>query len=537
MKAKRKIYFDDIDLSKENLKKKLKDRHRIKGYLFSNIKFKKDFDSINAKNIKREIIKDHLYYNSKLKTLISNIKSIKNEIILIDQKDREKKRKINQAKLFNDKTKLSYDKIYEKLNKIFNKYERTKKTNKQYNIQKSKLNIKKNDLALNDEYLEDKFNQMIKLISNNKYNTLDINNIRKRINPNYNTANIKIYNNIHKKYNSVKAFNNEESKNKEKLFKFLLIDKNKNNNQDKLKNSPNNILNELLIAKNLKNNNNFDESNIINSSENESMNNYYKNIIKKYEKSEYLKKISNKHINYKNRLLKNKTYESNYYNKGKSSSHASTELSLYTNNINSNSFNRKSNKINNLFFESFKNINTSKKKYLYNKNNINIYNQAKMINENIFNMNELNNEKISSQMTTLNNNKSTNFNTISNYDNSNQINKKRIKSCKVRHIPIYLANITDFIRNYNRIKNTNKKYYIKRKENHLSTYADIEKAFNIKEEMMMSLLKDKFQNSQFPKKRKKKPNHKKIFWKNFEEKLEFLDNPFNINSDSNSSIN
>ena len=137
-------------------------------------------------------------------------------------------------------------------------------------------------------------------------------------------------------------------------------------------------------------------------------------------------------------------------------------------------------------------------------------------------------------MTTITktNNKSTNYNTISNFININKNNKNRVKSCKVKYMPLYTAKITDFVNNYNRIKNTNKVTKLKRKENHWSTYADIEKDFNIKEEMMMFLLKDKYINSQFPQKRVKKPNQRKLFVKNLTEKLEILENPFNLETEN-----
>ena len=123
----KKRFDTDINLCKKNLKKKLKDRNRVRGYCFSYLKYKKAFDSINAKNHKKELIQGNAVYNDKLKKLINNFKNIKNNIITIDLKDKENKRLINFSKLFKDKTVMSYDKIYDNISGVFNKFSRRKK--------------------------------------------------------------------------------------------------------------------------------------------------------------------------------------------------------------------------------------------------------------------------------------------------------------------------------------------------------------------------------------------------------------------------
>ena len=487
MKQKLKESGIDIILCKENFKKKLKDRYRVKGHCFSNSKYKKEFDSIMAKILKKEIKQAHFSYNEKLKNLVKSFKSIKKDIFLIEQKDKENKRIMNQNKILKDYSRISYDKLYDKLIK----FERAKKDNNKYVLQKSKIFSDKKDYSLDDELKE--------YIENNKKNAFNNNTLNKiNLTKGIYECELKKYYKefftiLFKKNHSLKFIKNSQSKIKKVLYNNIKYKKSDSNISSKILINGNNNINDLIDV----------ERNITSNFGN-------------HEKIKNLKSFSNKHINYKNKLIKNLTNESNIYNNYKSSKYVSTELSINTNKINSNSFNSKSSQK-----KASKNINTN---YFNDNKTKKIYKSNFLLNK----KSKLNNMRILSGMSTITkaNNKSNYYNTISNCNNHYESQTKRKKN-KVIYKPIYTANIRDFVNNYNRIKKINKENKIKRKENHLSKYADIEKAFDLKEDMLMFLLKDKYINSQFPKNYIKKPNKRKAFIKNLTEKIEILDNPFN----------
>ena len=470
----KKRFDTDINLCKKNLKKKLKDRNRVRGYCFSYLKYKKAFDSINAKNHKKELIQGNAVYNDKLKKLINNFKNIKNNIITIDLKDKENKRLINFSKLFKDKTVMSYDKIYDNISGVFNKFSRRKKKIGQFNLPTSKINF-------NDDCIKNKFNSIIKKFSNNFYNALNKSNFIQKMDKENNLETIKKYtdffNFIHKRNHSARNCYNSKFRNKI------------NNKYQQLDNDNSNNVSDNVLKANVFNNN---EISIIDINKN-------KNIIKYKDNIKNLKFFSNKKLYYKNKLLKNIITESNIFNKDKTLKNIKTYNNLDIKTISSSFRNNLSVRKRNNFSNKQQNNEASiNKKYSLN------------------NTNTLSSLKI--------NGKSSNYNSISISINNN---KKRKKIIKVKNMPIYTANIGNFVKNYNKIINAIKINKIKRKENHLSTYSDIEKASNIKEEMLMFLLKDKYLNSQFPKKPIFKTNQKKIFLKNFAEKLDILENPFN----------
>jgi len=499
----------DVISCKEKLKKKLKDRKRVKGYCFSYLKYKKEFDSLNAKKLKKKILQDHFSYNEKIKNLIKNFKSIKNDIILIDQRDKENKRVQNQSKLLTDKITMSYNKLYDTIYTLILKFDRKKKNNK-YILQKSRINTDNVDYDLEDNLSEKKFNNMIKKFSNNFFNAIN----KTHFGTDYNSETIRQYkdffNFIYKRNHSARIINN---------YKYKRAFNNMNNDDEK-----------KLINQN--NNENSD----INLSEINPSNNYSK--FSNIEQIQKLKSMSNEHINFKNQLIKNidTDTESNY--KEKILKNTSIDLSINNGNKNTNN-----NHKNNIFLKSFKNINSiNKKGYIYN-NNINNYNRTESTitpnnNSKFYKKYSVNNFRTFSRSTTLTktNNKPNNYNTIPIYNNINDLPKKRISSSKVKNMPIYTANIGDYYKNYNRIKSTNKMHLIKRKESHWTTYANIEKDFKIKEDMMMFLLKDKYMSSHFPKKYRMKPDKKKLFVNNLKKKLEFLENPFNKSRKSDFNI-
>ena len=102
--------------------------------------------------------------------------------------------------------------------------------------------------------------------------------------------------------------------------------------------------------------------------------------------------------------------------------------------------------------------------------------------------------------------------------NSSLVKKKTY--LKIRNQPIYTSNINDFISEYNRIKKNIKKLNKNYKEKHFSTYKKIDHILEIKEDMQMFLLKQKFLHNKFKPKQIKLENHKNDFINKIKEDLE-----------------
>ena len=88
---------------------------------------------------------------------------------------------------------------------------------------------------------------------------------------------------------------------------------------------------------------------------------------------------------------------------------------------------------------------------------------------------------------------------------------KKKSNLKVINKPIYTSKIIDFINEYNRIKKNIKKLNINYKEKHFSTFKKIDHILEIKEDMQMFLLKQKFLHSKFKPKTILVENHKNEF--------------------------
>ena len=89
-----------------------------------------------------------------------------------------------------------------------------------------------------------------------------------------------------------------------------------------------------------------------------------------------------------------------------------------------------------------------------------------------------------------------------NYGNKNK------KKFKIKNNPFYTTNIDDFIKDYHQINNKinkEKKDFIKRK---FHDYDELEEMMNIRKELKLFQLKDKFINSNFSKPKKVKVNNK-----------------------------
>jgi hypothetical protein len=208
----------------------------------------------------------------------------------------------------------------------------------------------------------------------------------------------------------------------------------------------------------------------------------------------------------------------------------------------------------NIFLKSSKNIKANKTNYNeYNKQNQAhaqnikniLHNQARTETAYHINLNE--NKKNNSTLSFIRrgsskniifssrlniNNKANTLNIISDNNDKVKIRRGSIKLKTVVNKPMYTAKIGDFVKNYNRIKSESKMSRIKRKENHLMTYCEIDNSINIKEDMMLFLLKDKYLKTKFPQKKTKMNNIKrKDFLKKFIEKYDIFDNPFINNFD------
>ena len=107
--------------------------------------------------------------------------------------------------------------------------------------------------------------------------------------------------------------------------------------------------------------------------------------------------------------------------------------------------------------------------------------------------------------------------------NRNSSLVKKNTCLKVRNHPICTSNIKDFISEYNRIKRNIKKLNKNYKEKHFSTYKKIDQILEIKEDMQMFLLKQKFLHSKFQPKQIKLENHKNDFISKIKENLEVFE--------------
>ena len=100
---------------------------------------------------------------------------------------------------------------------------------------------------------------------------------------------------------------------------------------------------------------------------------------------------------------------------------------------------------------------------------------------------------------------------------------KKNSNLKVINKPIYTSNINDFINEYNRIKRNIKKLNTNYKEKHFSTFKKIDHILEIKEDMQMFLLKQKFFHSKFRPKPIIIENHKNEFINKIKENIDMFD--------------
>ena len=116
------------------------------------------------------------------------------------------------------------------------------------------------------------------------------------------------------------------------------------------------------------------------------------------------------------------------------------------------------------------------------------------------------------------------------YWNNNMKRARTAENRKVKVInkPIYVSKISDFVKEYNRIKSVSNKVKKRMREKHLTTLENIDKISKTKEDLLMFLLKMKFFNCSFPIKKEKKISKKELFLKKFKNYLNIIDNPYSL---------
>ena len=535
-----KMSRKDIKFCKENLKNRLKDRKRVRGFCFSYSKNRTEFELLKEQKRKKNNTIDKNTFNEKIKNLLKNFKNIKNDIKIIDNLDKETKKLIRYDKLFNDKDIFSFNKI----SGMFGKFIRPKKQNQEYILQKSKINTN----TEGNIYVK----KIFKLDKDKKALTLNFYSTMKKINSNKkkNEAQFKHFFNLFKRNQS------------EQIIKKINL---KNINKHK---SSKKILNEVL------NNANKNDYGSISSkvSENDiSSKNEIKfdnnNNNKNNNEQKYLKSYSSK-IAFNNKLIKHILIDSNKSNKILSTYNSIEPNSSKTYKKNNNNLfslkhkysflnkNLKTIHKSNKFLKSYKNIKPINTNYNeYNKQNQehsqnikNIFHNLKKtetaylinLNENkkndsIISFNKKSSSKNLNVTYRLNiNNKENTLDVIPDNNDKVKIRRDNIRLKTVINKPMYTAKIGDFVKNYNRIKSESKMNRIKRRENHLMTFSEIDNSINIKEDMKLFLLKDKYLKTKFPQKKAKINNIKrKEFLNKFIEKYDIFDNPFNNNLDDN----
>ena len=477
-------------------------------------------------------------FNEKIKNLLKNFKNIKSDIKVIDNLDKETKKLIRYDKLFNDTDFLSFNQI----SRMFGKFVRPKKQNPEYILQKSKINT--NTEGNNFVQKKLKLNNDKKSLTLNFYSTMKkINSDKKK-----NEAQYKYFFNLFKRNQSAQIIKKINVKNiSNRNYSKKILNENLNNANKNDYGSINSKMSE----------NNDISSKIENTFDNNNSNNN--------DEQNYRKSYSN-NITYKNRLIKHIFIDSNKSNKKLSTySPIKSNSSKTYKDINTDLlslkhkysfFNKNLKTIHkiNKFLKSSKNIKQNKTNYNeyskqnqeHSKNIKNIFNNKNQT-ETTYHIN-LNENKKNDSIISLNRRSSIinmnltsrlNFNNKGNtlykiYDNNDKVKIRRdnIRLKTVINKPMYTAKISDFVKNYNRIKTQSKMNRIKRKENHLMTFYEIDNSININEDMKLFLLKDKFLKTKFPQKKAKMNNIKrKEFLNKFIEKYDVFDNPFINNFD------
>ena len=110
--------------------------------------------------------------------------------------------------------------------------------------------------------------------------------------------------------------------------------------------------------------------------------------------------------------------------------------------------------------------------------------------------------------------------------NIKRLNTAGNRNHKIINKPLYVSKISDFIKEYKRIKSVSKKAKKRMREKHFTTLENIDKISQTKEDLLMFILKMKFFNCKFPSKKIKTISKKDLFVKKLRNYLNIIDNPY-----------
>ncbi len=452
---------------KELLKKKLKDRYKIKGCCFA---YNKNDSSIKRKSKNKKSLLSP--YEEQQKTIqenefrfaIEDYQKLKHNIYTFDWKINEEIKKDNKIRTKNfPRDKINFCNLQEMLTEFLRNKNKHDNMN---SIIKSRINLDN----VNRSIRENRINSILSKVS------LHFNKVKTKVNLGKND--------IHSSDNNYKELISILNESRKKLHKNsnIILGKKSIDNIEKLKNRKYKINSNTIGNKNLddiqNNINNIDnipeKTRTINTySEGRKYINYYNNC---REKEKY--KIKN------NTIYANKIRNKNKY------------IFDTINNSNSKCNNEDDQNINNKFmgraFSHSRNSNSN-------------------INQNFISDSSNNN---------INN---TIFNTNKKINKTSSRSAFKRSSFKVKNLPIYTTTIEDIINEYYKIKRKSNLKKINYRETHLMTFREIDKVIKIKEDLLVFLLQQKFLNNQFPIKATKRTNKKKIFIKKFKDNVDSID--------------
>ena len=525
-KTNKTTNLQNVKSLKKIFKAKLEDRNRIKGISFSNFKTENNNLFLYKIKKKEEAVAFELGEANYLRSL-RDYNQLKHEIYLKELK--EKKVKTKEAKL-NEKI-IKKDINYTFLKETLYQFMRFKKSHNKYNtnLLKNKDELKRAGKMAKSNFInktvksvtqrfqsitgkidmgnsrreeilhEKEYDHLIEQISKSRKKHLkSFQAINNNNNINIDTSHMKIYtpkqyrNLTYNKYPFISPFqdNNQEFPN----------DENRDNDNDDefILNLKNQYKNKTARQMQIKN---ITDSNI-------------NQIIIKYKKrqSESGKKIS-RNINYISSKNESKRPKSTKY-----------KTHILSNPV----------QINNLMNKGYIKTCISDIKEIENDSKYSISSNSnqeyiKQENKNIKEFDELNKNSL------INLERLKKYNILKEkrnpkYWNNNvkRLNTAGNRTNKIINKPLYVSKISDFIKEYKRIKSVSKSTRKRMREKHFTTLDNIEKISKTKEELLMFILKMKFLQCRFPQKIVKTISKKELFLKRFNNYLNIIDNPYSL---------
>ena len=520
---------------KKLFKEKLKDRHKVKGIKFDYSK-KEEKKYLLSQNEKSQ---EEIMRKVKENLLFQNYNKLKHQIFIREQKENE----ISKKESINNKISTSFN--YTNLKNIVEKYfseknNITKDNPFSYNVKKGKLALEQ----MNRNMKKNRIHTTLKKI------VLHFTNIKSKLKTGLNEERKnylseeeieKIKNRIQTQRKRMNSRNKIANKNKS-----LIVDSHNENNSSKNSN--------LTIINNKEQKHMIDVSNYNESHNNKSnINNTLKlttfrpSLDKKNEfkknkysssKFQFYKKIINSEIqnpkketNLKYGFIKDETNLKNSYGKSQEHIFEKKNTNLTNKKLSSKSINL--NCYSNLSLNSKKESNGKKRTFepsLILTDDYNTIGLMKKYNSEYVKKNYKKKHFFNRQKSCINLTNKNNFRLKYNESSINNKNLVRSSSSikkksfiKVTNKPIYTTNINDFVLEYNRIKKNIKNLKNNYKEKHFSTYKEIDNLLEVKEDMLMFLLKQKFLSSKFKPKQNKMGKTKKDFMNKLKDYMEILE--------------